>query len=367
MAAELVAATETVKSRGRRTISPYDLSHGDNPGTVISRPALRGPNYDEWSASIRLALRARKKFGFADGSIPKPSEDSDDYEDWCANNALVVSWIKLTIDESLCSTLSHSDEASSLWTQIQKRFAMKNGQRVQRLKTELANCRQQGTPIETYFGKLTKLWTSLADYQQAKTMEDIAREREEDKLHQFLMGIDDSLYGAVKSSLLSRTPLPSLDEAYNVLVQDEESKSLAKLHEDKSPGVSFAVQTQARPRQSVDTRGGSLVCTLCGKNGHLADNCFKKIGYPAWWGERTRNKPSFSSGASSGSSGARPKSNVARANHVTAEASHANSAITSADRVGFSGLNDTQWKTLVNMLNVNVHLQAFTLQDCICP
>lgn len=27
----------------RRTISPYDLTAGDNPGTVISQPLLRGP------------------------------------------------------------------------------------------------------------------------------------------------------------------------------------------------------------------------------------------------------------------------------------------------------------------------------------
>ena len=189
-----------------------------------------------------------------------------------------MSWIKLTIEESLCSTLSHSDDASSLWMQIQRRFAMKNGQRVQRLKTELANCRQQGTPIETYFGKLTKLWTKLTDYQQAKAMEDIAREREEDKLHQFLMGIDNSLYGAVKSSLLSRTPLPSLDEAYNILIQDEESKSLAKLHEDRTEGVSFAVQTQTRSRQLTDTRGGSLICTLCEKMAILLRTASKRSG-----------------------------------------------------------------------------------------
>lgn len=102
----------------RRTISPYDLSAGDNPGTVISRILLRGPNYDEWSTSLRLALQARKKFGLADGTIPQPPTNSEDYEDWCANNALVVSWIKLTIDESLCSSISHSDDAFSLWTQI---------------------------------------------------------------------------------------------------------------------------------------------------------------------------------------------------------------------------------------------------------
>ena len=44
----------------RRTISAYDLTAGDNPGHTISRPALRGTNYDEWSANIRLASKARK-------------------------------------------------------------------------------------------------------------------------------------------------------------------------------------------------------------------------------------------------------------------------------------------------------------------
>lgn len=172
----------------------------------------------------------------------------------------MVSWIKLTIDEKLCSSPSYSDNANKLWTHIQKRFAVKNGQRVQRLKAELANCRQKGVPIETYYGQLTKLRTSLADYQQGKKMEDIIKEREEDKLPQFLMGLDESLYGSVKSNLLSRDPLPTIDEAYNVLVQDEESKLMSRMQEERSDGVSFAVQSASRPRS------GMTPCSLCGKN-----------------------------------------------------------------------------------------------------
>lgn len=182
-------ATTTMLEKPRRRINPYDLSSSDNPGSIISQPQLKGPNYDEWALNLRLALRARKKFGFADGSIPKPGDDSDDLEDWWANNAMVVSWIKLTIAPDISITLSHHEVASDLWTQIQKRFSVKNGQRVQRLKTELANCQQRGTPVEAYYGKLTKLWTSLADFQRAKTAEEIVREREEDKLHQFLMSL----------------------------------------------------------------------------------------------------------------------------------------------------------------------------------
>ena len=103
------ARTET-----RRTISPYDLSSSDNPGTLISKPLLCGPKYDEWATNLKLALKARKKFGFADGSIPQPVETSVDYEDWIANNALVVSWMKLTTNESISTSMSHVDDAHEL-------------------------------------------------------------------------------------------------------------------------------------------------------------------------------------------------------------------------------------------------------------
>lgn len=45
-------------------------------------------------------------------------------------------------------------------------------------------------------------------------MEDIVKEREEDKLHQFSMGLNATMFGVVKSSLLSRDQLPSLNEDY---------------------------------------------------------------------------------------------------------------------------------------------------------
>lgn len=77
--------------------------------------------------NIRLALRARKKFGFVDGSIVKPDEYSDDIDDWWANNAMVMSWIKLTIAAELSSSLSHHEVARDLWRRIQKPFSLKNG------------------------------------------------------------------------------------------------------------------------------------------------------------------------------------------------------------------------------------------------
>ena len=113
----------------------------------------------------------------------------------------------------------------------------------------------------------------MTDYQQAKSMEEVRNEREEDKLHQFLIGRDETEYGAIKSSLLSRVPLPTLDEAYNALVQDEELKQLGRMNTQRVDGVSFAVQA-TRSKSSQDRKGGSVTCTNCGRPGHVAENCF---------------------------------------------------------------------------------------------
>ena len=86
--------------------------------------------------------------------------------------------------------------------------------------------------MEAYYGILTKLWTSLADFQRTKKAVKIEKEQEEDKLHQFLMGLDESTFGAVKSSLLSQDPLPYLDEACQVVLQDEESKCGSRMIEE---------------------------------------------------------------------------------------------------------------------------------------
>ena len=132
----------------RRTISPYDLSTNDNPGAVISQPLLNGRNYDEWAQNLRVSLSARKKFAFIDGTIPKPPIDSTDYEDWMANNHLLVTWIKLTIEPKLRSNISHKEEAKDLWDQ--PRFALKSRARYQQLRASLATCRQSGSSVEDY-------------------------------------------------------------------------------------------------------------------------------------------------------------------------------------------------------------------------
>ncbi|GAA0168448.1 hypothetical protein LIER_23162 [Lithospermum erythrorhizon] len=115
-------------------------------------------------------------------------------------------------------------------------------------------------------------------------------DRDEELLLQFLGGIDDELYGVVRSNLLSRLPLPSLDKAYMVLSLDETSKALACDKEISSPLPvhSFSIQAATTPLAApyLDrAQRAKLMCTHCPQRGHDTTTCFKIHGYSDWWEE----------------------------------------------------------------------------------
>lgn len=214
-----LAATEMK----RCTISPYDLTSNENPGSTISCPLLRGDNYEDWAINLKTALYSRKKFGFLDGTITHPVEGSPDYEDWKPINALIALWTKMTTDPIVRDLLEH----------IRKRFCVTNGPRIQQLRRKFGNCQQAGLMVEAYFRKLTKLWDSLGCYIPPVTCisglctcnfsAEIERKREEDKIHNFLMGLDKEAFEMVRSNLLSQEPLPTLEHVYLKVTQDEDA------------------------------------------------------------------------------------------------------------------------------------------------
>ena len=152
-----------------KIISLYDITTLDNRGLLITHVQLKGEKYDEWACSLRTTLRAMKKFGFIDGSIKKPMDDSTDLEDWWTINSLSVSWIRNTIESSLCLTISHVKITQNLWNDIRDRFSLVNGPRIQQIKSNLAECRQKVMSIVNYYGKLKQLCDALANYDQPPT------------------------------------------------------------------------------------------------------------------------------------------------------------------------------------------------------
>ncbi|KAA8522564.1 hypothetical protein F0562_013075 [Nyssa sinensis] len=345
----------------KKTFSPYTLNANDNPGNIITQVQLKGENYDEWARAMRTALRAKKKYGFIDGTVKQPADDSLELEDWWTVNSMPVSWIFNTIEPTLHSTISYMENVKDLWEDIRQRFSIGNGPRVQQLRPDLANCKQDGQAIITYYGRLKTLWDELNNYDQIPVCTctgcrcnltvELERKREEERVHQFLMGLDEEVYGTVRSNILSTEPLPNLNRVYAMVVQQERVQTMTRTRQERGSPMSFAVQ--AGGRNSGGDKDKTVVCCNCDREGHDADSCFQLIGYPEWWGNRSRaTTTGRDSGRKRGTGGGRNKVGIAQANATQASGTDGGrSVVTDSDRKGLSGLNDEQWATLLGMLS----------------
>ncbi|CAL9218576.1 unnamed protein product, partial [Arabidopsis halleri] len=276
---------------------------------------------------------------------------------------LLVSWIKMTIEPSLRSTISHRDVAQDLWEHLKKRFSVMNGSRLQQLKSELACCKQRGLAIEAYYGKLTRIWDNLATHRPLRVCKCgkctcnlgavQEADREEDMTHEFLNGLDEQFRG-VRSTLVARTPIQPLEEVYNIVRQEEDFRVQG---DEAPPLTAFAVQ--ANSQFHGDDKNKSFFCKLCNRPGHTADRCYAVIGYPEWWGDRPKGRTLQGRGRGGSSSlNGRGRGNTLQvANRVyvpnldNVGNEQANHVLTDADRDGAHGLNDQQWRMIKQILN----------------
>ncbi|XP_071906222.1 uncharacterized protein [Coffea arabica] len=247
-----------------KTNSPFLLSANDNPGNLITQTQFKGPNYEEWAKAMRISLRAKKKQGFIDGTIKEPNQNSDEIDDWWTVNSMIVSWISNTIEPGLRSTISYKETAKELWDDIQQRFSVRNGVRVHQLKTEVANCKQNGDSIMAYYGRLKKLWDDLNDYDPMPTcscngckcnfVTRLQQRQEEERVHQFLMGLDESSYSNVRSNIIASDPLPNLHRVYSQVTEQEQVQVMMRAAPNRSDPVSFAMKiVSLGPRNSGGT------------------------------------------------------------------------------------------------------------------
>ncbi|XP_075091055.1 uncharacterized protein LOC107763937 [Nicotiana tabacum] len=124
----------------------------------------------------------------------------------------------------------------------------------------------------------------------------IQKDEEEDKLHQFLMGLNE-IYVGVRSNLLMMQPPPTLDSAYNILLQDENQRQVQYTPQLVPEAASFNVNANNKdfhpnannktfpPKkytQKMDFHQsrGNILCKYRKKPGHLIDKCYKLYGFP---------------------------------------------------------------------------------------
>ena len=74
---------------------PYFLHASNHLGLLLVSQPLSEDNYHSWACSMEMALNLKRKFGFIDGSIPRPPFDAASAlrEAWKCTNIIVSSWL----------------------------------------------------------------------------------------------------------------------------------------------------------------------------------------------------------------------------------------------------------------------------------
>ena len=98
--------------------------------------------------------------------------------------------------------------------------------------------------------------------------------RETAKLHEFLMGLYSEFYAQLRTNILSTEPLPTLDRAYHLAVQDERVRQSLSSAVPSGPTEALGFSVQARTSAG---RGSRLSCPKCHKNGHDASSCWAHL------------------------------------------------------------------------------------------
>ena len=149
--------------------SPYYLHPADNTGQVQTPILLNGGNYERWAKLMTNSLRAKRKTGFIDGTLKRPSKDSDDAEKWDMVNSMIIGWIYSSIEPKLRPSISLVDSAKAMWASLQRRFSVNDDTRLHQLLADITACKQDGDTVEIFYGRLKVMWDDLADLDKGFT------------------------------------------------------------------------------------------------------------------------------------------------------------------------------------------------------
>jgi len=97
---------------------PLTLHHSDSLGLVLVSKPLEGHNYGQWSRSMHIALSAKNKLRFIDGTI-KPLANTDARSAiWQRCNDMVLSWILHSLNPNIASSVLYCTSAFMVWNDL---------------------------------------------------------------------------------------------------------------------------------------------------------------------------------------------------------------------------------------------------------
>ncbi|XP_030479061.1 uncharacterized protein LOC115696292 [Cannabis sativa] len=192
--------------------SPFFLSTGDHPGLILVTTVLTGTNYQPWKRGITMALTAKNKIAFINGSIPRPEPGIPTLNSWLRCNNMVMSWLVNLVSSEIAQSIMYFDLATDMWNDLAEHLNEGNGPRIFHLQTQLTRLQQGDCSVSTYFTKMKSLWDELKEFQPITSctcgaMKIFLDYYNRNQVLQFLTGLNESMPRfELKSCLANQFP-----------------------------------------------------------------------------------------------------------------------------------------------------------------
>ncbi|CAL5350327.1 unnamed protein product [Camellia sinensis] len=333
------SSSQTPKSES--LILPTTMTENPNPSMKITTSLFNGQNYLAWSQSLTLFLKSRGKMGYVDGRIQAPSTTDSGYDQWEITNSLIMSWLIHSMVPELGEGYLSMETAQDIWEAVAVTYSRKgNFSQAFELRRSIESTLQGEQTVLQYFTFLTNGWKRLDHLEDYKPVcptdsvgykKFIARER----VFKFLAGLNME-YDPVRGRVLSMDTLPSLQEAF-AYVQNEESRRSAMMSPvstDRSALLSTPRDGLSLPPPSAAKE--SVFCDYCKKPRHTRETCWKLHG-----------TPSGGRGDRSGSRGGRSGHSRGRGSYSRA---HQSSTVDTLDSTSVTQASDTELEDALRQL-----------------
>ncbi|XP_019229824.1 PREDICTED: uncharacterized protein LOC109210807 [Nicotiana attenuata] len=216
------------------TSSPFYMHPSDNPGIALVPVPFDGFVYHSWRRGVMRALSVKNKLGFIDGDCKRPDPDSSSYRLWERCDDMVSSWILNSLAKEIADSVEYVTDAVELWKELEDRYDQTNGTKLYQIQKEINDLSQGALDITGYYTKMKKLWEELTTLITKShctcnctcgARESMHKAEQDRRLIQFLMGLNET-YTVVRGSILMMNPLPTIAQAFLLLIQEERQREI---------------------------------------------------------------------------------------------------------------------------------------------
>lgn len=212
-----------------------------------------------------LSKIQEENWEFIDGTLPIPKKEDPNYKAWHRCNIMVVNWITRSLSPQLAQSTIYLDNAKKLWDELKERFTKGDYFRISDLIQEIHSIKQGDKSVTEFFTEFKILWDELEMLSptpectcvvkcSCDLVKSIQKKQEIEQVVCFLKGLGE-VYSTVKSNILMMEPLPSINKAYGLVLQQEGQLQGATTPESK---ILNTASTQPNPTIKVIGDKGTM-------------------------------------------------------------------------------------------------------------